>query len=131
VCLPSIGCPALQTWLLTRIRGQLRAGLLSSIPLTLGLVVGLLLYILNTLFGPSEGTASNRPFECGIGAIESGRSTFSVYFFYFTVLFILFDVELCCLIPILRARDGRVFAFFLILLILGSTIVEIQDGVLK
>ena len=105
--------------------------MISTLPLILGLVVGVLLYVLNILFGPIENTSSNSPFECGIGCIESGRSTFSVYFFYFTVLFILFDVELCCLIPLLRARRRLLFAFFLILLILGSTVVEIQDGVLK
>ena len=85
-------------------------------------------YILNMVVGLIVGNASCSSFECGILNQELSRNLFSFYFFYLTILFLLFDIELCCLVPIVRVKIMG--ASLLLLLILLSTYVELKDGVL-
>ena len=69
------------------------------------------------------------PFECGILLLEVSRRSFSFYFFYFIILFLLFDVELCCLLPLvgININEGIIVISF----ILFSTLIEINDGALS
>ena len=76
-----------------------------------------------------SGELSTGAFECGILNQEVSRNPFSFYFFYFTVLFLLFDVELCCLVPLLRIKI--LMASLLLIVVLYSTLVELKDGVLR
>nr|UVG41267.1 NADH dehydrogenase subunit 3 [Xenostrobus securis] len=41
------------------------------------------------------------PYECGFDPIWSARSSFSLRFFLLAVLFVVFDVEVVCLVPVL------------------------------
>jgi len=88
----------------------------------------ILFYLLNFIAGKIIGRNNNSAFECGILGQEISRNSFSFYFFYLTILFLLFDIELCCLVPLTSL--GRSQAPFLLLLIGLRTFVELKDGVL-
>nr|YP_009681505.1 NADH dehydrogenase subunit 3 [Gregariella coralliophaga]QDO71901.1 NADH dehydrogenase subunit 3 [Gregariella coralliophaga] len=70
----------------------------------------LFMLILSTIFTVmflflSEKGGTNRekssPYECGFETIGSARSTFSVRFFLVAVLFVVFDVEVVLVIPLI------------------------------
>lgn len=42
-----------------------------------------------------------QPFECGFNPLIKNRANFSIRFFIFTILFIIFDVEITLLIPLI------------------------------
>nr|AFR45261.1 NADH dehydrogenase subunit 3 [Mytilus californianus] len=60
--------------------------------------------------GLSEKKGSDRekcsPYECGFEAIGGARSSFSVRFFLLGVLFVVFDVEVVLLIPLIYMMVG-------------------------
>jgi len=92
-----------------------RVGVSSIIVLLL-----LILYIL-IRFLRNETREKKIPFECGFIPLRTRRSAFSTRFFLLVVIFLVFDVEVVLLFPILAATSIEtsylIFGFLSILLV--------------
>nr|QVM79276.1 NADH dehydrogenase subunit 3 [Niphona lateraliplagiata] len=86
-----------------------------------------LIIILNLI---SKKTFSDRekssPFECGFDPKNSARLPFSLHFFLIAVIFLIFDVEITLLLPLIMTMNNSNLAnytlitiFFLMVLLLG------------
>nr|AWV84283.1 NADH dehydrogenase subunit 3 [Alarcta quadrimacula] len=69
---------------------------------------------------------SSSPFECGFDPISSPRIPFSSHFFLIAVIFLIFDVELVVIMPLMMCLTSSklidmylIMVFFLIILIIG------------
>lgn len=65
--------------------------------------VALLLAVLGVVVGSKPAMSSEKlsPFECGFNPKVNHRSVFSVQFFLVALIFIVFDVELVLLYPVI------------------------------
>lgn len=78
----------------------------------------------------------NSPFECGFDPNSSARLPFSLRFFLLAIIFLIFDVEIVLLFPILAVIGVR-FSFRVLLagsvfliIVLGGLIHEWWEGAL-
>nr|APF47446.1 NADH dehydrogenase subunit 3 [Pholetesor sp. SNS-2016] len=79
----------------------------------------------------------NSPFECGFEPFESSRLPFSIHFYLISVLFLIFDVEIILLFPMMNSLKiinymNWLYSSLMILLILYLGLeLEKNEGILK
>lgn len=66
-------------------------------------VILLLVFLLTNYIAYTDSGEKQTPFECGFDPLRKIRSPFSTRFFLLVVLFLIFDVEIALLFPVLRA----------------------------
>nr|QTA50549.1 NADH dehydrogenase subunit 3 [Wiebesia pumilae] len=75
------------------------------------------------------------PFECGMDAMSLSRQPFSMQFFMVTIVFLVFDVEISLMLPLISNENYYYYmelwfgVLILIILLLGLFI-EWKDGAL-
>nr|YP_010166705.1 NADH dehydrogenase subunit 3 [Nectoporus subrotundus]QRV62796.1 NADH dehydrogenase subunit 3 [Nectoporus subrotundus] len=79
----------------------------------------------------------NSPFECGFDPINSARLPFSIQFFLIAVIFLIFDVEIALLLPMIMIYKISninlllITSFFFILILLIGLYHEWYQGALN
>nr|NP_038235.1 NADH dehydrogenase subunit 3 [Pupa strigosa]BAA89024.1 ND3 [Pupa strigosa] len=100
------------------------------LPIALVLVFGLVSFLSST----SEEKSS--VFECGFDPLSKMRAPFSTRFFLLVILFLVFDVEVALLFPILSTLgSSSTYSIFLalwlfLLVLLAGTLHEWNEGAL-
>jgi NADH-quinone oxidoreductase subunit A len=68
--------------------------------LGLATILGLALYTIGSLAGPSRPDAEKlSPYECGFEAFEDSRMRFDVRYYLVAIIFIVFDLEIAFFFP--------------------------------
>nr|YP_009113920.1 NADH dehydrogenase subunit 3 [Vertigo pusilla]AGC52885.1 NADH dehydrogenase subunit 3 [Vertigo pusilla] len=92
------------------------------------LSVALIMLFFITYWSPifSEDSEKSSPFECGFDPMSNMRKPFSLRFFMLVILFLVFDVEVVLLFPLLMLMNAMSSTFltltlliFLLALLLG------------
>ena len=94
----------------------------------LRIIIVLILFGLSIIltFLYSNSLEKLRSFECGLDSLRTSHNSFSTRFFLICILFLIFDIELCLLIPLIKYFIiNKLLWFFLIfrfllVLLLGS-----------
>nr|QGA73996.1 NADH dehydrogenase subunit 3 [Cryptocephalus flavolimbatus] len=109
---------------------------LSTLMITLILMA--MLMILNLISKKSFlDREKSSPFECGFDPKTSARLPFSLQFFLIAIIFLIFDVEIALLIPLIKSLTSSsiihfsmISTFFIFILIMGL-IHEWKQGTLN
>lgn len=101
-------------------------------------ILAFVLLAANLLFSPrSSYTAKASPFECGFASFRGqNRTEFSISFFIFGLLFLLFDLEILLIYPFAvssynNSSYGLFFVIVFLLILTAGFVFEMGKGALK
>nr|YP_010489380.1 NADH dehydrogenase subunit 3 [Pseudocuneopsis sichuanensis]UWM10794.1 NADH dehydrogenase subunit 3 [Pseudocuneopsis sichuanensis] len=106
----------------------------------LAVLLGLVLLLLGLFLGASfyGGREKVSPFECGFDPMGSSRVPFSLRFFLLAVIFVVFDVEIVLLFPVVMMVGGSsmwvssyLALLVFLMLLFGGVIHEWREGSLE
>ena len=97
------------------------------------LIIALLLLILALIAAGLSSTEKSTPFECGFDPLVGSRSPFTTRYFLLVIIFLIFDVELSLMFPVVSIAQlsGRIsisMPLVVAVLILGGIIHEKNEG---
>nr|YP_009488359.1 NADH dehydrogenase subunit 3 [Metasalis populi]AWD31618.1 NADH dehydrogenase subunit 3 [Metasalis populi] len=107
--------------------------------LNLTLVISMLMIMLNQVINKKMTMERNKmsPFECGFDPKSSSRIPFSTQFFLIGILFLIFDVEMVMVLPmIITLKTSNLIMWFissttLILILIIGLYYEWKNGVIQ
>nr|ALO64638.1 NADH dehydrogenase subunit 3 [Andrena haemorrhoa] len=95
---------------------------------TMFMLIPMLIIILNILFTKlmNKNRKKMTPFECGFNPLSSPRLPFSIQFFLVTLMFLIFDIEIILIVPMLPLISYKImmstkmtFSMFMLILIIS------------
>nr|QCI09463.1 NADH dehydrogenase subunit 3 [Urolabida sp. FS-2019] len=107
--------------------------------LSMSMFISMMLMMMSMLISKKMNMDRDKmsPFECGFSPLNSARMPFSVQFFLIAVLFLIFDIEIAILLPIMLTMKSVsmmswtiTISTFLLVLIMGLYH-EWNNGVLE
>nr|QPN54274.1 NADH dehydrogenase subunit 3 [Myrsidea sp. ADS-2020] len=94
--------------------------------------ISILLFVISSMFMENESNElSETAFECGFEPFFMPRVPFSVHFFTVTIVFLIFDLEVVILVPILFKLSNfwtLINFTFMIWILLGGLFMEWFDS---
>nr|YP_009346659.1 NADH dehydrogenase subunit 3 [Graphosoma rubrolineatum]API85480.1 NADH dehydrogenase subunit 3 [Graphosoma rubrolineatum] len=105
----------------------------------LSLIISIIMMLMCTIISKTSSKDREKmsPFECGFDPKSSARTPFSIQFFLIAVLFLIFDIEIAIMLPIILTMKislTKTWIFtimmFIIILIMGLYH-EWNNGVLE
>nr|YP_010996929.1 NADH dehydrogenase subunit 3 [Dendrodoris krusensternii]WPH63913.1 NADH dehydrogenase subunit 3 [Dendrodoris krusensternii] len=91
--------------------------LMMSFTVALSIIL-VIVYHLTNYLSYTNSSEKMTPFECGFDPLSKMRSPFSTRFFLLVVLFLIFDVEIALLFPVLSMFSSNVSTYMSFALIL-------------
>nr|YP_009720752.1 NADH dehydrogenase subunit 3 [Athalia icar]QGL07070.1 NADH dehydrogenase subunit 3 [Athalia icar] len=96
--------------------------------INLTLLISIIIMILSSILSKKSISDKEKisPFECGFDPKNMYRNTFSIQFFLIAIIFLIFDVEITLLLPLiltLKASNLKIWFilvnYFILILIMG------------
>nr|QTJ63470.1 NADH dehydrogenase subunit 3 [Sycophaga agraensis] len=90
-------------------------------------IITFILMILNFIISKKMNNNRNKisPFECGFDPMSKNRLPFSLHFYLISIIFLIFDIEISLILPVMKSSYFMKFylfmnlIFIIIVLILG------------
>nr|QRV62641.1 NADH dehydrogenase subunit 3 [Stictonectes escheri] len=113
--------------------------LITSMIAIMMLIISMIMMLMASLLSKKTfmDREKNSPFECGFDPMNSSRLPFSLQFFLIAVIFLIFDVEIALLLPMIMIyKTSNILyllmtSFFFILILLMGLYHEWMQGALN
>nr|QOL00991.1 NADH dehydrogenase subunit 3 [Leuconemacris breviptera] len=113
--------------------------MITSMSILISFIMPMIIMIIATILSKKliNDREKSSPFECGFDPKSSARMPFSLQFFLIAVIFLIFDVEIVLILPIviiLKTSNILIWTLstmFFILVLLGGLYYEWNQGALQ